>query len=540
MLVKPADLANAAVTTLTVGLPRFNGSSGGNPSATIIQENADWYMLFGIFVYTRGPYRQMHRLMAASFYWYDLETTGVDPARDRPVQFAGIRTDLELNVIGTPASFCCRLPDDILPDPEAMLVTRLSARELSRTGLTEVEFIRRINEAFSEPGSCVIGFNNLRFDDEFIRNTLYRNFRDPYAREWQGENSRWDIIDLVRMACALRPDGIEWPMRDGVPSFKLLDLTASNGIEHEDAHDALSDVKATVSMARLVRKAQPKLFRFLFELRRKQQVLGQLYPIGKSAIVHASSMYPAEDQCIAVVLPICSHPQNQNGVICYDLSEDPTPLIESSAEEVNRLVFTPRAELPEDETRIPLRTMHVNRCPAIAPLATLRREDSLRLGIDVAKHLDHMRRIQRSAGIVEKIQLAISKRDFPVESDPDLMLYSGGFFSPDDRDAMTRMLDSSPVELQEYSSRFRDPRMPEMLFRYRARNFPETLNEEERSRWNSYRLDKWQGGQSVREYFFSLEQMISDRAGNEDVSLLLDLKDYVNEITRDLNGGQFT
>ncbi|RLA45884.1 MAG: exodeoxyribonuclease I, partial [Gammaproteobacteria bacterium] len=196
-----------------------------------------------------------------TFYWHDYETFGVDPSRDRPVQFAGLRTDVDLNVIGEPLVIFARPANDFLPHPQACLVTGISPQQALAEGLPECEFIRRIHEELARPGTCSVGYNSLRFDDEVTRYTLYRNFYDPYAREWQNGNSRWDIIDMVRATCALRPAGIEWPLReDGLPSFRLEDLTSANGISHEAVHDALSDVHATIALARLVKERQPRLY----------------------------------------------------------------------------------------------------------------------------------------------------------------------------------------------------------------------------------------------------------------------------------------
>ena len=215
-------------------------------------------------------------IMADSIYWYDYETTGIDPARDRVLQFAGVRTDMDLNVISEPLDLFCKPGDDVLPSPDAILVTGIKMSEVLDKGLTETKFIEKILAEFTVSGTCVAGFNSLRFDDEFTRNTLYRNFLDPYAREWQGGNSRWDVIDLFRMAQALRPQGYVWPRNEqDVPTFRLEKLTEVNGIGHESAHDAVSDVLATIDVTRKLRQAQPKLYDFLFELRNKKKVTSQ-------------------------------------------------------------------------------------------------------------------------------------------------------------------------------------------------------------------------------------------------------------------------
>jgi exodeoxyribonuclease-1 len=437
--------------------------------------------------------------MAETIYWYDFETTGIDSGRDRAIQFAGIRTDLDLNVLGEPLNIYCYPGDDVVPSPDAILVTGIHMTELPQRGLRETEFIAQIAAQFAQPGTCVSGFNSIRFDDEFTRNTLYRNFLDPYAREWQGGNSRWDVIDLFRMAHALRPEGLQWPeSAPGVPSFRLEMLTNANQVGHANAHDAVADVKATIDVTRKLRQAQGKLYDYLFNLRRKPMVREQLYPLGKSAIVHVSSMYPATSGCLAVVLPLCAHPTNPNGVICVDLSADPSELIDVGPEVLYQRIFSTKAALERSGvTRIALKTIHVNRCPAIAPLATLQGRAEA-LGIDVEACLANMRRLQRASGIVEKITEAFGRSNFAPIDDPDLMLYQGDFFSAADRQVMDEVRQASPYDLVQFAVRFQDPRLPEMLFRYRARNYPDTLSDVERERWNVWRRQQWTEGDRLQ------------------------------------------
>lgn len=473
--------------------------------------------------------------MPDTMYWHDYETTGTDAARDRPAQFAGIRTDLELNVLSESPVLYCKLSDDILPVPEAMLVTGIGPSELTQKGLSEDRFIGTILTEFSQPGTCVVGYNNLRFDDEFTRHTLYRNLLDPYAREWQGGNSRWDIIDLVRMCYALRPEGIEWPIGEtGLPSFRLEKLTNANGISHEDAHDALSDVRATIALSALIRNRQPRLYDFLFQLRKKQKVLSQLYPLGKAPVVHVSSMYPAAHGCLTVVLPMAAHPKNTNGVIAYDLTIDPTPLIELNAEDIRHKVFTQKDQLPEGQERIPLKTIHINRCPAVAPLNALTEANCERLEIDLEYCLTNMRKLQSASGVVEKIQDAFNAVELPQETDPDLMLYRGGFFSSADRALMDGIVSSTPDALRNLHPEFHDDRLDEMVFRYRARNHPEYLSVEERKRWNAYRRVLWSDGQKIHDYLKRLELLKRSDVGQDQPGLLDDLKEWAEKLLKSI------
>ena len=476
--------------------------------------------------------------MTQSIYWYDLETTGTDPAHDRAIQFSGIRTNYDLKPLGDPQNFLCRPGDDVMPGVEAMLVTGILMQDLMTRGDMECEFARKIVAAFSQAETCVAGYNNLRFDDEFIRHTLYRNFYDPYSREWRGGNSRWDVIDLFRSAYALRPDGLNWPMKDAGgesgPSFKLEDLTSANQVEHLDAHDALSDVRATISMARLLKARQPRLYDYMFTLRDKQVVLKQLYPLGKSAVVHVSSMYPAARGCAAIVLPLCGHPTNNNGIICFDLSATPDAMLSATADELVRLVFgkagTLVSETGEPEERVALKVIHINKCPAIAPLATLGDSEATRLGLDHALCEETMRRLQQSSGLVEKIQTAFSSRTFADSDDPDEMLYSGGFFPDADRSVMDELSGASSDDLPGFAGRFRDERLDEMLFRYRARNYPGTLTPTELTQWNQYRQARWtRGGDTIARVLeeIATRKQALTHADHRDLQVLDDLEGYI-------------
>jgi exodeoxyribonuclease-1 len=473
--------------------------------------------------------------MAESIYWYDFETTGTDSVRDRVLQFAGLRTNLALEPIAAPQNFLCCPGNDIIPNPDALLVTGILMSDIVARGMPESDFARDILREFLVPETCVAGFNSLRFDDEFTRQMLYRNFHDPYAREWRGGNSRWDVIDLFRMAYALRPEGINWPLKDsGDPSFRLEDLTRANEIEHAGAHDALSDVHATIGMAQLVKSRQSRLYDFIFGLRHKRAVLDQLYPLGKSPVVHVSAMYPASRGCTAIVLPLCQHPNNNNGVICFDLSSSTDALVNASPDELTRLVFTPKVKLLENEERVALKTIHINKCPAVAPLSTLSDKQADRLTIDKALCLTNMTVLQQASGLVEKIQDAYSRNQFEDREDPDQMLYQGGFFSDADRNTMTALNEAAVADLGSFNGRFQDDRLDEMLFRYRARNHLSSLNEDELQRWNAYRWSGWEGGAALDEALDLIAQRQKEREDDPlGLVVLGDLKTYVRGLSGD-------
>ncbi|NOQ15226.1 MAG: exodeoxyribonuclease I [Methyloprofundus sp.] len=471
-----------------------------------------------------------------SFYWHDYETFGVDPQRDRAVQFAGIRTDFDFNIIGEPLVLYCKPADDNLPQPEACCVTGIAPQLALEKGICEAEFTALIHAQMIQENTCTLGYNNLRFDDEVTRNLLYRNFYDPYEREWKNGNSRWDLIDLIRTVHALRPEGIQWPVdAEGRISFRLEKLTAENGIEHADAHDALSDVHATIALARLIKQAQPRLFQFFLQNRGKHQ-LKQLLQLGSyTPVVHVSGMYGVEKQYLALVVPLCQHPGNSNGIVVYDLSVNPEVMLGLSVEEIQQRIFTPKADLPEGIARIPLKTIHINKCPIVAPAKVLRANDAERLNIDIDQCHLHRDLIQQSPDLSAKLTRVFSANKFASDSDsdPDLMIYSGGFFSPDDRRFINKIRDLKPEALADFELQAKDLRLKPMLFRYRARNFPETLNAQEKLQWQAFcaeRLsDKNKHGFLG---FTAYRQKISELRQQEgvDSQLLDNLEQYADDL----------
>ena len=475
-----------------------------------------------------------------TLYWHDYETFGTDPRRDRPVQFAGIRTDEDLNIIGEPLVIYCRPANDFLPQPRACMVTGISPQLALKKGLPEAEFIKLIHDELSQPNTCTVGYNNIRFDDEFTRYSLYRNFFDAYAREWQNGNSRWDIIDLLRLTKALRPDGINWPKRDdGQTSFKLEDLSQANQISHESAHDALSDVIATIEIARLVKQQHPKLYQYIYQHRFKYKVQ-ELFSIQKQTpLVHISGMYPAHKGHMGIIVPIAVDSQNKNAIIVYELHTDPRAMLSMTVEQIKHLIFTRTEDLLDGEQRLPLKTIHLNKCPVVVPLNTLNEENIHSWQIDLGLCAQHLDLLATDQSLAEKLQQAFTQQYSESSEDPDQTLYSGGFFSSADKDKMSRIRETKPDDLGDLDLNFEDERLSEMLFRYRCRNYPDTLLLSEIEQWNQYRMQRMtapDGDASIKleEYQQQVSELRKTCTDKENIELLNQLKDYPDLINMHL------
>lgn len=472
-----------------------------------------------------------------SIFWYDYETTGITPRCDRPLQVAGIRTDFELNEIDAPVNLYCQPSDDILPHPAACAITGITPSRLAEQGLSEADFMTRVHAQLAAPGTCGAGYNTLRFDDEMTRYSLYRNFFDPYAREWQGGNSRWDLIDVVRAAYALRPDGIVWPQEEGRVTLKLERLTAANGLDHGQAHEALSDVRATIALARLIRDRQPKLYDWLFKLRSKQKVMDQIRLL--QPMVHISGRFSADRSYVGVVLPLAWHPRNRNALIVCDLHLDPEGLLADDVETLRQRLYSRRADLPEGTLPVPLKLIHINRCPVVAPLSVLRAEDQQRLQLDMALYQARALRLSDAQELWrDKVQAIYAQEDFTPSDDPEQQLYDG-FIGDRDRRLCEQVRAADPQQLAQEQWPFDDERLPELLFRYRARNFPETLNEQEQERWRLFcqqRLSdaRWGAPNTVQAFDEACEQWSQNATGGT-LEVLQEWREYVALLRKRLN-----
>lgn len=470
-----------------------------------------------------------------SFFWHDYETFGIDPRRDRPAQFAGVRTDANLNQVGEAVSWYCRPAIDSLPDPQSCLLTGIVPQLCAERGLSEVAFASQIDAELSREGTVGVGYNSIRFDDEVTRHLLWRNLMDPYAREWRNCCGRWDLLSVVRAAYALRPEGIQWPRNeDGIPSFKLEHLTVANGLTHESAHDALSDVMATLALARLVKAAQPRLWDYCLKLRKKDAVLAEVGFGGARPFIHVSGMYPVARGCTAIVWPLGIHPVNKNELIVWDLAESPAILKSLNGPAIReRLFISSSVQAVKGIERLPIKTIHINKSPiVISQLKVLSPQVASRWGIDVDRCLRH-------AEIASQMHLptdlwaevfAYPASSQPVDVDEDLY---GGFVSNMDRRLLDQLRALTPEALATQAIRFQDPRLGELLFRYRARNFPETLTEAEAERWLQHRVERLHHGagghQPLAEYLDHLDRL-HESADERGQTILGALYDYAEQI----------
>lgn len=403
-----------------------------------------------------------------TFFFYDLETSGLKAREDRIMQFAGQRTDMELNPVGKSVNILVKMTEDALPSPGAISVTKITPQQTLMDGLTEAEFCKYVMEEVFVPETIAVGFNTVRFDDEFMRAILWRNFYDPYEWEWKDGRGRWDILDVVRLTRAIRPEGIEWPFTDdGRPTNRLELITKLNDVSHEHAHDALSDVYATIAVARLIREKQPELFEYLYKMRDKKEVQKLVNLDNKRPFVYASGRYAGEFNKTTVAVPIA--PGRNGNVLMYDLRYNPE----------ERLDFPVVKELC------------YNKCPAVAPVGVLEKGGGWeKIGLDKEAMQKNLEILMRHPEFAEQVRNEYEDRpEFPPAVEPEAALYDG-FVNETDKVKVAAVRNADVNRLADFHPDFHDPRLPELLLHYKGRNYAETLSESEMESYERYRQER--------------------------------------------------
>ena len=461
-------------------------------------------------------------VMAQTFFFYDLETSGLNPRQDRIMQFAGQRTDMNLEPIGEPYNLLVTLNDDTLPSPDALMVTGITPQKTVEEGYTEAQFAWMLSEEIFTPETIVVGFNNIRFDDEFIRHLLWRNFHDPYEWSWKDGRSRWDLLDVVRLTRALRPEGINWPLdAKGEPSNRLELITSANSIAHENAHDALADVTALIAVTKLIKQKQPQLYDYLLKMRDKKVVQQLVNVDDKKPFVYASGRYDKEFAKTTVAFPLTT--SRNGGVVVYDLRYDPTPFVGLSVEELSAKIFASWEERQaEDFVKLPVKELQYNRCPAVAPLGVLEQGDGWqKISLDLATVQKHQNILLGHPDFAEKLRTIFeNKPAFKKLPDPEAQLYDG-FLNDRDRLRVEAVRNADEREMADFHPEFQDERLAPLLLHYKARNFPRSLSEDDLAQWETWRAQHLQA--QLPQFMVSL-QRLAPTATDEQQFILQELQ----------------
>ena len=452
--------------------------------------------------------------MTKTFFFYDLETSGLNARNDRVMQFAGIRTDMDFNQVGKPINILVKLNDDILPSPDAVMVTGITPQHTLEEGYNEAEFSKMLSKDVFTSDTIAVGFNNIRFDDEFVRHLFWRNFYDAYEWSWKEGRSRWDILDLVRMTRALRPEGIKWPVDEkDVPTNRLELISKINKLTHSKAHDALSDVEALIDVTKLIREKQPQLFNYLFEMRDKNKVKKLVNLDFKQLFVYSSGRYDSQFNKTTVAFPLTA---GKNGnVIVYDLRYNPADFIDLTQKELAKKLFATWDERKADDfVKLPVKELQYNRSPAVAPLGVLEQGDGWKkINLDIETINKHKEILLSSPGFAENIRSIFENREeFKKSPDPEAQLYDG-FVSDSDKMRIEKVRSSNENELADFHPNFIDERLEPLLLHYKARNFPKSLSEDEVIEWEKWRSEKITA--NLPEFSKSLQKLSSTTDKNK-------------------------
>lgn len=463
-----------------------------------------------------------------TYLFYDLETTGKSPATDRIFQFAAQRTDTNFQPIGDPIDLKIKIDDDVLPSPHATLVTGLTPQKTA-DGLSERELVQIVQSQVFTPNTIAIGYNNIKFDDNFMRYLFWRNFFDPYEWAWKDGRSRWDLCNVTRMVHALRPDGITWPDdENGKSSHKLEKLTEANGLTHHQAHDGLSDVVALIELAKLVHQHQPKMFAYLLSLRDKNRAGELINTRSAQPFVLTASRFGHQNSYTSVAVAIGEGTTNGT-VLTYNLRYDPTPWLQFSPEQLAQLRFTSFEDLEaKGLPSFPFHSVALNQSPAAAPLGVLNEHDGwakLGLNQDTVNH--NLAILKQNPALIDNIKEAYQSESFPNEDqDAETRLYDG-FLNDADKQTVASIRSSDAKRLATWSPYFHDERLTDLLIHYKARNFYDALSQPELEIWKYYRTQKLTRNQT--QFLADLEEA-RQQATPEQLPLLDQLQEWHDTI----------
>ena len=314
-----------------------------------------------------------------------------------------------------------------------------------------------------------------------MRHIFWRSFYDPYEWQWQDGRSKWDLLDVVRMTRALRPEGIEWPISDdGKATDRLELITKCNNISHEHAHDALSDVEALISVTRLIKTKQPQLYDWLFKMRDKKAVQRLINLDKPVPFVYSSGRYSSEFEKTTVALPIA--PAKNGNVLVFDLRQNLDDLLAQAEPKFFPVV----------------KELKYNHCPAVAPIGVLEQGSGWeKIQLTKEQIENNLKSLLAHPDFIEKMRTENEEREeFPPATDPESALYDG-FLDNTDKTRCAAVRRATINELADFHPDFHDSRLPHLLLHYKARNFENTLSDSEHKKWEDYRMRRIKSHQNA-------------------------------------------
>lgn len=377
---------------------------------------------------------------------------------------------------------------DYLPNPKSLLITNISIQYLQKNGINEYFFSKKIFKIFMGKNTCIVGFNNISFDNILTRHLFYRNLFDPYEWSWKNGNSSWDILDVLRAFYIFFPNKILWPKNNkGFISFKLSDITKINKIKHNNIHDAYSDVLATILVSRLLKKVSENFFFFLYFSTRKNNLLQFLKKNEKKPFFYISSFFGSSFFNIGCVMFLMFHPNIKNSFFLIDLKKNLNVLL--------NLYYSQNLRINsiQELFQYGIILVSLNKSPIFLSYSFLSSKKCYNLKIDYLKCQRNFFLLLNNFSFLTWIRSLFSQKSFfnikNITNNVDLMLYKN-FFNFSDKNILLDFHGKKPLQWKDFYFKFKDFRIKNLIFNLLGRNFFCFLNANEKKIWKTHCLRK--------------------------------------------------
>ncbi|VFP86245.1 Exodeoxyribonuclease I [Buchnera aphidicola (Cinara pseudotaxifoliae)] len=464
-----------------------------------------------------------------NFIFYDYETFGKNVSVDRIAQFCSIEVDSEFKKFSKKKIFFCYPPIDYLPDPESILITKILPQYTHKYGINEYFFAKKIYKIFSQKNICIVGYNNINFDNLITRNLFYRNLFDPYEWSWKNGNFTWDIINILRAFYIFHPNTMIWPSDvNGIVSFKLFDITKINKIKHFNTHDAYSDVLATFLVAKYLYEKNKCFFLFLYKISHKKYILSFIYKNHNKPFFYLSSYFGSKNRNLGCVMIIGSHPNYKNTFIVIDLSVCLKKIFYLySSIEYHKITIKNLFDCG-------IKIIYLNKSPLLFSYSSLSQYDCNRVQINYTLCQKNFFLLQNNIHIknwiISFFTCTVPKK---IVLDVDLMLYKN-FFSSKDKSLFVLLHKRCPLKWINWYPKFIDNRIREIFFRIKARNFLYLLNNREKKSWKKHCKNKINSN-FINTYLDNIKKLQLQQAKEENLFVLKKLILYTKKIEYEIN-----
>jgi len=369
------------------------------------------------------------------FAFHDYETLNIDnkttQGAAKPIEYAGIITDIDLNEVPDGRHHkIIKPPIDVIGNPNAFLVHGVDPEMAEKVGVSEFEFAEWIGQLYGKDGTVIAGYNSIKFDSEVTRHTRFRNLLPSYTPEFENGNFQLDVMKVVMMAYSMSPGVLNFPKKDdGNDSLRLEDLTAANGIDHKDAHSALSDVEATINLAKLIKERNPQLWHYALWLTNKRNVEPLLDK--NEMLFYTDTTIGQKTRYTSVMHPLVVDSKIGSKYICIDLnSEDLDIVFDESPEKLNEYIFTSKQEQGSNYRATPFLNLTTNKAPIVIPASERAIKNmSDDMGFDLERIQKNFSRIKKGGEeIKQKAQQTMASEGMePPKSSAHRLYFLPGF-----------------------------------------------------------------------------------------------------------------